>query len=55
MGVVDLENMYIKGLKILEEEYSGVDVGGGLGDLVDGRFENLVDARVSEVALTEGG
>ncbi len=47
--------MYMEGLKILEDEYSGVDVGGSLGDLVDGRLRDLVDAKVSEVALAEGG
>jgi hypothetical protein len=47
--------MYMKGLRILEDEFSGVDVDRRLGDLVDGIIRDLVDAKVSEGMLAEGG
>ncbi len=55
MGLGDLENMYVKGLQILKDEYSGVDVDRRLGDLVDERLRDLVDAKVSDGILAEGG
>jgi hypothetical protein len=49
MGLGDLESMYMKGLKILEDEYSGVDVDGSIGDSVNGSLRDLVNGSLRDM------